>query len=174
MVRQTRAKRIAIATLFGVLLFISKIVLPTPIDKMLIVFQAFFLALGFMIIGRLGATYVAIVGGLLTSIWRAQFALFTLPLALLYGLMVDVFSYAFRVKSPKGGVKTWRMVASVTVSTALVGILSYYMTVYMLYLLPRNLILEISILAAGLISGIIGGYSASLVWKKKLSPFVKG
>ena len=168
-----RGRRIATATLFGVIIFVSKIVLPTPIDKMVVVVQALLLALGFLLLGRLGATFVAVVGGLLSVLLRISFAHFTIFFALLYGLMVDVSSYFFRVKSPDGGVRKSRMMASITLSTAFVGLSSYYVTVYILNLLPRNPILEISILAAGIINGLVGGYLATLMWKKYPSLFLR-
>ena len=57
-------RRITMATLFGVLIFVSKIIIPTPFDKMAIAPQTLLLTLGFLSIGPLGATYVAVVGGL--------------------------------------------------------------------------------------------------------------
>jgi hypothetical protein len=50
------------ATLFGVLIFVSKIIIPTPFDKMAIAPQTLLLTLGFLSIGPLGATYVATFG----------------------------------------------------------------------------------------------------------------
>jgi len=83
-----KSRRVALAALFGVLIFISKILVPTPIDKVIVGVQAIFLALSFLLLGFLGATWVALVGGLLTAIWRAPFAPITLMFALLYGLLV--------------------------------------------------------------------------------------
>jgi len=163
-----KSRRVALAALFGVLIFISKILVPTPIDKAVVVFQALFLALSFLLLGFLGATLVALVGGLLTAIWRAPFAPVTLTFALLYGLLVDVFMLAFKVKAASGDVRTGRLMVALSLSTAVVGLTSYYVTVYILTLLPRNPMLEISILVAGTISGAVAGYLAATIWRKAL------
>lgn len=70
--------------------------------------------------------------------------------------------------------KTGRIAASVIISTALVGLISYYTTVYILDLLPENPILEIGIFVIGIINSVAGGYLASLVWRKNLRFLVKG
>jgi hypothetical protein len=58
------------------------------------------------------------------------------------------------------------------VSTALIGLLSYYTTVYAFTLMPRNLMVEVVILVSGTASGLVGGYIASIVWRKYLSKVV--
>lgn len=60
----SRTKTIAIVTLFGVVIFVSKSVIPNPLDKMFVIIQALFLALGSLLLGRMGATYTATIGGL--------------------------------------------------------------------------------------------------------------
>ena len=128
--------------------------------------QALFLALGFLLMGPLGATYVAAIGGLLTAFWRAPLAPFTMSFALIYGLLVDGSCTAFRVRS--GDLKTSRLVASTTLSTAIMGLVTYYLTVYVFALLPRSPILYIGIIMAGVLNGVAGGYIAALVWKRAL------
>ena len=163
-----RSRRLTLAVLFAVLIFISKTFLPTPVDKVLVVFQALFLGLGSMMLAPFGATLVSTIGGLLTSLWRAPFALFTLGFAVLYGILVDAFLMLLRAKAENGTVRTTRIVAGVTIATATTGIVSYYTSVYLLSLLPRNIVLEASILIIGVISGLAGGYLASLLWNKTL------
>jgi len=162
------SRRVAVATIFGAAIFVSKIILPSPIDKMVIVVQAMFLALGFLLMGALGATFVALVGGVLTALWRAPLSFFTITFAVVYGLLVDLSSLALKVKYQEGGVKTKRLVVAVTLSTAVVGLISYYVTTHILALLPRNLVLEVSILVAGIINGLVGGYLAALIWRRVL------
>jgi len=60
------------------------------------------------------------------------------------------------------------LVVAVTLSTAVVGLISYYVTTHILALLPRNLVLEVSILVAGIINGLVGGYLAALIWRRVL------
>ena len=164
--RVALSRRIAVATLFGVLVFVSKIVIPTPFDKMAIAPQALLLTLGFLSIGPLGATYVAAVGGLLSAVWRAPFALFTLAFALMYGLLIDGFCCAMKVKGSEGCVKKGRLVAAVTLSTVMVGLSSYYVTVSIFGILPRNPILESIILIAGTLNGLIAAYLTLAVWSR--------
>jgi hypothetical protein len=163
-----RLQRLTLAVLFAVLVFISKTLLPTPLDKMLVVVQALFLGLGAIALSPFGATRVSVIAGLLTSVWRAPFAPLTLGFAVLYGLLVDAFLVLFKVKAENGAVRLKRLVAGVTVATTATGMASYYTTVYVLSLLPRNIVLEASILVIGVLNGIAGGYLAGLLWGKAM------
>jgi len=161
-------KRVALAILFGVIIFLSKTVVPSPIDKMFIVVQGLLLALAALLLPNLGATYVAVIGGALTALWRIALAPFTFGFSLLYGLLVDGFFLIFKVDTAKGNVETTRLVASMTVSTALVGFLSYYANVFILHLLERNPLFDVIILVVGTFSGAIAGYLASVIWNRYL------
>lgn len=165
---ESKARRIAVATLFGALIFVSKVVVPSPIDKMFVVIQALLLALGALLLKRMGATYVAAIGGCLTALWRISFAYFTFIFALLYGLFVDIFFFVFNVKTDRDAVETSKLIALMTVSTALVGLISYYTTVFPFSLLPKNLVLEVSILIVGALNGSVAGYFASVIWNRHL------
>lgn len=168
MLGSLRSKRVALATLFGVIISISKSFAPSPIDKALVVFQAMFLELGFLMLGSFGATFVGLIGGLLTALWRAPLSLFTIAFATIYGLLIDALSISFKVRTLEGDVQLYRVVLAVTLSTTIVGLASYYTTVYVVDLLPRNPVLEVGILVAGVISGLIGGYLAGLMWRRAL------
>lgn len=165
-----RSKKLALVTLFGILIFVSKMPLVTPLDKAAVVVQALLLPLGYLVIGRLGATYVAAVGGLLTATLRPALSPFTLLFALLYGLLTDCFCTLFRVQATQ--LSTIRLTLSMVVSTALIGLISYYTTVHVFTLLPRNPMLEAIILISGILSGVAGGYIAAIIWKKYLSKVV--
>jgi len=168
----SRSRRVALAALFGSAIFISKILVPSPFDKVLVVFQAMFLGLGAIMLVPLGATLVAVIGGLLTAAWRAPTAFFTVSFAVLYGLLVDGFCLLLKVQSSEGKISTGRLTGAVTISTALVGMASYYITTFVFQLVPRNQMLEIGILAGGIVSGLVGGYLASLVWRKSIRHIV--
>jgi len=159
---------VTVATLFGAVIFVTKTVLPSPIDKMFMFIHALLLALGALLLRRMGATYVSVIGGVLTALWRIALAPFTFVFALLYGLLVDGFFYIFKVNTADERVRTGRLITSMTLSTALVGLLSYYVTVFLLGLLQRNPILEVGILIVGTFNGTIAGYLASIIWKKHL------
>lgn len=161
-------RRLTLTTLFGVIIFAFKTVLPTPIDKAFVVIQALLLSLGYLLLGAPGATYVSMVGGLLTTLWRAPLAPFTTAFALLYGLLIDGLSSIFKVREENNDVGTKRLIATVTVSTAVVGLASYYTTVHVLAILPRNPLLEMGVFIAGVINGLIGGYLSVIIWKKNL------
>jgi len=159
---------VALATLFGAIIFLSKTIVLSPIDKMFIVVQGLLLALGALLLPSLGATYVGVIGGVLTALWRIALAPFTFVFALLYGLLVDGCFFIFKVDTAQGNVKTSRLVASMTVSTALLGLLSYYTTVFVFRLLESSPLLDVSILVVGTLSGTIAGYLASVIWKRHL------
>ncbi|MFQ6073760.1 MAG: hypothetical protein ACE5KC_00940 [Candidatus Bathyarchaeia archaeon] len=163
-----KTKRLVLATLFGAVLFLSKTVVPSPMDKMFLVVHALLLALGALLLQKMGATYVALMGGVLTALLRTALAPFTFAFALLYGLFIDGFFFIFKVDTAGSDVKTSRLVASMTLSTALVGLISYYSTVFLFGLLQRNLVLEVSILVIGTLNGILAGYLTSAVWKRFL------
>lgn len=162
----------ALAALFGSVVFISKVLLPSPFDKALVVVQAIFLGLGAIMLPPLGATFVALSGGLLTAAWRAPMAVYTLSFAVIYGLLVDFLCRLLKVRSKNGEISRSRLVVAVTASTALVGMASYYTTVFAFQLLPRNLMFELGMLAAGTLSGLAGGYLAAMLWQKSLRHIV--
>jgi hypothetical protein len=163
---------VALTALFGTIVFISKVILPSPFDKILVVVQAIFLGLGAVMLAPLGATLVALIGGLLTAAWRAPMAAYTVSFAIIYGLLVDGFCSALRVRPRDGEVNRTRLVAAVTFSTALVGMASYYTTTLLFQLIPRNTIFDIGILIAGTLSGLTGGYIAALIWQKSVRHLV--
>ncbi len=64
----SRSRRIAVASLFGVLVWIILGFLPAPTSDYFIAVEACLLALSFLVVGRGGATYVGAVSGLLISV----------------------------------------------------------------------------------------------------------
>jgi len=165
-----KSKRLALATSFGILIFVSKIPLVTPLDKAVVIVQALLLPLGYLVIGKLGATYVAVIGGLLTAIIRPALSPFTLLFATLYGVFTDVFCILFKVRASQ--LNPRRLTLSMGISTALIGLVAYYTTVYVFTLLPRNQMLEVIILVSGTLSGLVGGFIAATIWIKYLSKIV--
>lgn len=160
-------KRVAIAAIFGAVIFVTKAFAPSPLNKMIIVVHALLLAVGALLLRKMGATYVALIGGVLSAMWNLALAPFTFLFAVLYGLFVDCFFFLFKVGIVGGKVERGRLVAAMTLSTVLVGVSSYYVSVH-LRLLPRNPLMEVIILGVGPISGAVAGYVASVVWNKHL------
>jgi hypothetical protein len=164
-----RSKKVALAVMFGAIIFASKIIiiLPTPMDKMFLVIQALLLALGSLLLGKTGATYVASIDGLLVSAWRIAYAPFSFIFALVYGVLVDASFYLFKVKPHQENIKTSGLVASLALSTAIVGLLSMYVTV-LTGLMPMVPILYLGIIIVGIANGTAAGYLASFLWRKVL------
>jgi len=193
-------RRLVIVTLFGVLIFLSKGFLPTPIKDAFIVFQALFLALGSLIIGKttvtsnsfsfinrskmtlFGATYIGLVSGILLVLVRPSLAIFTLGLSVLYGLLIDLTFMIFNVRliehmtiknNKTDFVKVnRRIIFSVTLSTIIVGGIGYSLSVFF-RLVPPNLVLEVFVLLGGLISGLIGGYLSAVIWRRIYPSLIK-
>ena len=168
-----KTKKIAIATIFGTIIFILKMGLPTPIDKMFVIIEALLLALGSLLLGRMGATHVATVGGLLMTVWRVAYAPFSLIFAVVYGVLVDGLFHVFQVRASHGEVKTSRLVASLTLSTAAVGLLSTYIIVSIGWM-PMIPILYLIIVVVGIANGAAAGYLASFIWKRYLIHYTWG
>lgn len=162
------SRRVTVGTLFGVVVFMTKVVAPTPINKMLVIIQALMLALGALLLRKWGATLVSLTVGVLSALWNVTFAPFTFFFSLFYGLLVDFFFVLLRVKVVDGEVRTVRLVTAMTISTLLIGAVSYYATVHLMQLIPSNLLLEGIILVAGTISGAVGGYLAKIIWSRYL------
>ena len=59
-----------------------------------------------------------------------------------------------------------------TLSTVLVGLLSYYISVWF-GLIPRNLALEVIIFSMGILGGIVAGFFVSALWNKHLASYLK-
>ncbi|MCS4540302.1 MAG: hypothetical protein HYU03_06415 [Thaumarchaeota archaeon] len=154
-----RTRRIAIASLFGVIIFGVRGFIPAPSADFLI--------------GLFGATYVEFVNGLILTPVKLSFAPFSLLLALLFGIQVDILSMLLR---PKVGadVRTGRIVAIMTISTATTGLIAYYTTVILTSLLPYNPVLDITILVYGVVNGALGGYLAVKVWRRNLRARFQG
>jgi len=163
--RSLSPRKLALATIFGVIVFIFETVLPTPIDKAFTIIQAMLLSLGYLLLGVPGATYISLIGGSLTALWRTPLAPFTIAFALLYGLLIDSLSWVLKARGIKGDVKERNLIVAVTLSTIIVGLASYF-TAVIFALLPRNPLMEITILALGVVSGLLGGYLSIVIWKK--------
>lgn len=163
-----KTKRLFVAALFGAVISLTKVFLPFPIDKMFIMVQALLLALSALFIKKVGATYVGAVDGALTAFWRPALGMFAFFFAFLYGVLVDVFFFLFKVHSATDKVNRSKIVTAMTLSTAVIGFLSYYITVVLLELILMETALAAPIIVMGSISGAIAGYAAAYLWNKYL------
>jgi hypothetical protein len=165
----SKSRRLALASLFAVIIFLSKAFLPPPIDDMFLIVQILLLVTSALLMGPPGATYVSTLSGILKSVVTAGLAPFTIGLAVLYGVLTDGLLVAFRARGAGGEVRTTRTALAAGVSTALTGLISYYVTVGLFQLnLPGSFMIDMAILLGGTISGFIGGWAATFIWKRYL------
>ncbi|MDV3277930.1 MAG: hypothetical protein LYZ69_05625 [Nitrososphaerales archaeon] len=160
-------RKLATATLFGAAIFVLRTLLPPPFSDLFLVVEAFFLGLSFILLGRGGATYTELINGLLASYMKVNFFPFSLLLALLYGVLVDVFASLLRVKSG-ASVRTKSLIVALTLASIITGPVAYYATVFVTALLPNDPSIYASIIVFGIFSGAIGGYFAVKVWERNL------
>ena len=163
-----KAKRLFIAALFSSIIFVINFLVPPPVSYLLIVVQAVILALATFFLGKAGATYVGLIGGFLSALSRPAFGPFTFLFTFLFGLMVDVFCLAFKVSSTTEGVDRNRVIFAMTLSTAIIGFLSYYTTAVYLKIVDLNPIMSGLVIFVAIGSGISAGYAASYLWNKYL------
>jgi hypothetical protein len=159
-------RRLIIVILLGTVAFVSTGFLPSPFDKMLIVFQALTFALGSLITSKGGATYVSLINGALLTVQRIEFFPLSIVFSLLYGVMIDFSFYAFKVRA-KNNVSGTRLIAALTIVTAITGLASTFVTTLM-GLMPMIPVLYFAILAIGVLNGVVAGYLALIIWKRFL------
>lgn len=159
------SRKFALAAAFGAMIFTSNVFAPTPVKHSLVVIQALLLGLGALLLFPLGGTLVATIGGLLTAAWNSQLAIFTVVFAAVYGLLIDGMIWLLKARKSPTEINVRRFVLAITLSTALIGFLSYGTTI-VLGLLPRNPIAEAFILVGGIVSGMVGGYLGVIVWRR--------
>ena len=162
-----KAERLFIAALFGSVIFIIRIFVPSPIDKILIVIDAVLLALAALFIKKTGATQVGAVGGVLSGLWRPSVP-FSFALVFLYGVLVDLFFFLFRVRTTADGVQRNRVILAMLFSTLVISFLSYYVTALGLDVISPNPALDLLVAFMGPVSGSVAGYAAAYLWNRYL------
>ncbi len=160
------------ASLFGVLIFLVKAFLPSPYADFLIFFEALLVGLSFLLVGRGGATYVEVVNGLLQTPVKLSFAPFSLLLAILFGVQIDVIASVLKVKNSEA--RAGRLIATLALSTATTGVIAYYTTAVIGRLVPSHLGIALTILVFGVASGAAAGYLAARLWNKNLRARFQG
>ncbi|MCX8153105.1 MAG: hypothetical protein N3E52_01570 [Candidatus Bathyarchaeota archaeon] len=163
-----RAQQLFIVSLFGSILFVTKVFFNPPWDNLLIVVQAVLLALAAFFIRTLGATYVGIVGGLLSSLARPALGPLTFFFTFLFGFLVDTTFHIFKVSSYSAEVNRNRTVLAMAVDTAIIAFLSYYISTLLFQWLPLDAMWAALMIFLGAGSGISAGYAAAYLWNKYL------
>ncbi len=162
-----RNRRVALGGLFAVLILFSDGFVPAPNSDFLIVFEAFFLALSFLVVGRGGATFTGAVAGILITFVKLSFFPLDLVLASLFGLAIDLTCTAFKAKQGNEAM-TRRLVAAVTLSTGVVGFIAYYVAAVLTSLVPNQAVLDATVLIFGIVSGAVAGFAAARLWNRYL------
>ena len=91
-----KIQRLFIIALFGSIIFVTNMFLPSPLNYLIIVVQAVLLALSGLFIPKIGAMSAGAVGGLLTAlIGGGALGPFTFFFAFLFGVFVDVLLIYF-------------------------------------------------------------------------------
>ncbi len=163
-------RKLATAALFGVIIsLVMGAILPPPISDLLVVVEATLLGLSFILIGPGGATYTAAIAGILINLqFGGAYFLYPLLLALLYGVLVDAFSVALKVRAA-GGVSAKRLAVSLTISSAITGPVAYYLTLPFLPAnSPSDAVFYATIIVIGVISGAAAGFLAARLWDRNL------
>ena len=161
-------KKLISATLFGVLIGVVYGALPFEIGDALIVFEAIVLSLSFILLGPGGATYTGFINGLVETPLQLAFGPFAFGVALFYGILVDAFSLLFRVTSD-GRVHAKRLVASLSVSTIITGLVATYAFITLGFGTTAPFLdVYLPVLVVGALSGTIGGFLAARIWEKNL------
>jgi len=161
------SRRIALASLFSVLIVAITGFVPPPNSDYLIIFQSFFLALSFLVVGKGGATYVGAVSGILITFAKINFFPIDLVFSTAFGLLVDFFAIALRAKEGQRA-RTWRLAVALMASTGIIGFVAYYVTAVATNIVPNYFILDLTVLIFGVASGGIGGAVAGRLWNRNL------
>jgi len=162
------SKKLITATLFGVLIGVVYGALPFEIGDSLIVFEAIILSLSYILLGPGGATYTGLINGLVETPLQLAYGPFAFGVALLYGVLVDVFSTLFRASS-EGQVHTKRLVASLSVSTVITGLVATFAFITLGFGTTAPFVdVYLPVLVVGALSGTIGGLLAARIWDHNL------
>jgi len=139
---------------------------------MFVMIQALTFALGSLMMAGSGGAYASLINGILLSILRTGFFPFSLIFSLFYGLLIDGFFQAFKVRKDNY-VKSARLVISLVLGTSITGLVSMYLTT-IIRLMPMAPILYSAILVIGILNGVVAGYLTLLIWNKYLAHRIQG
>ncbi|MDE1852325.1 MAG: hypothetical protein KGI38_01125 [Thaumarchaeota archaeon] len=170
-------RKLATATLLGVVIAVVKSPFTFPITDYLIIIEVPILALSFLLLGRGGATYTGLINGVIQSAVKVTFFPYDLIFAVSYGVLVDLFGTLFKVRID-GKTRTLRLVAALALASTVLGVGIAY--VFLAFNLSSSLglsgystttLLEVvyaPIVIWGIISGALGGFISARVWEKNL------
>jgi hypothetical protein len=162
-------KKLALITSFGVLYYLYRqmtlLFLPPPLPDLIIFPVLIILSLSFLTVGFGGATYSSAIGGMLLSVTEASFVPFTIFLAILFGLTIDIFSSIFKAKINPEGLRKFRLALALVASSTVTGLTAFYATVTA-RIVQYQFFIDAVIIADGIVSGFIAGYVVVKIWNK--------
>ncbi|KON26404.1 hypothetical protein AC480_05735 [miscellaneous Crenarchaeota group archaeon SMTZ1-55] len=160
-----KSRDIALSSLFGLVIFSQKLLLPGPYDKFVSLgLQITLLCLAFLTTGVMGPILTSMIAGVLTAAMRGGMPLMTFTFALLYGVLVSVSTCLFHVVEA-GQLRRGRLMGAALISTLLAGIASSSVTIA-LGLMPFDPSLVAAMLCVGGLQGLGGGYLSSILWTR--------
>lgn len=161
----SKGRRIAVSSLFGVIIFIEKALLPPIFDKSVsALLQMFFLSLAFLMTGLTGPILTGFVSGLLTATIRSHLGWMTFTFALLYGVLVGGLYRLLGVVND-GEVRAGRLIYASLASTMVVAALSAS-TAILLGIIPYDPRFVVFMMFAGAVQGVVGGFLSHKVYEK--------
>ena len=160
--------RLLIAALFASIMFVTRFFVPPPFDSMLVAVDAVLLALSALFVKKIGATYVAAVGGALVGLWRPSLLPFSFLFLFIYGCLVDLSLFLFRVNATAEGVNRNRLMTAMMFNTLVIGFLTYYTFTIFPTLVPNIPVLNMIVAFMGPATGACAGYAAAYLWNNYL------
>lgn len=155
------ALKVGISALFGVLITIFKVFIPTPIDKIVSILpQVLLLVLASLVAGRGSATLTGTVSGLLSAFFRGgALAPFTIGFSILLGAAIDAVLW----RGVRSIVKTSILIVLVAL---IIGFLSFYLTMIVLGLVYIPYWMVAMVFVAGAVESFLGSFIGIKIWKR--------
>jgi hypothetical protein len=170
-------RKLATATLFGVVIAVVKAPFTFPVTDYLIIIEVPILALSFLLLGRGGATFTGFINGVLQSAVKVAFFPYDLIFAVSYGVLVDVFGSLLKVRN-EGKTSAKRLTVALGLASTVLGVSIAY--VFLALNLSPGLgltgystatlleVVYIPIVIWGIASGALGGFVSARLWEKNL------
>jgi len=175
-------RKLATATLFGVVIAIVKGPFTFPVTDYLIIVEVPILALSFLLLGKGGATYTGLVNGVLQSGIKASFFPYDLIFGVSYGALVDIFGTLLKVRSQEKA-SARRLALALGLASTVLGVSIAYVFLALNLSPGINLssystttLVEViygPIVVWGIVSGTLGGYISDRIWERNLKPRFK-
>jgi hypothetical protein len=170
-------RRLATATLLGVVIAAVKAPFTFPVTDYLIIIEVPILAISFLLLGRGGATYTGLVNGALQSAIKVSFFPYDLIFAVSYGALIDLFGTLLKVRTVEG-TNTRRLAAALGLASTVLGVSAAYVFLTLNLSPGINIsgyttaslleIVYIPIVVWGIASGVLGGVVSARLWERNL------